>query len=888
MLLNYKINLIMKNLVLIFAVLFTANLMAQSSVSGKLVDSSNGDALIGASISVKGTAKGALSDIDGNFKLEGLAEGSYKLMASYVGYEDKEIRVTTTAGNVDLGEISMNVGGINLESVVITGTMDIVKDRRTPVAVSTIGVREIQAHSGNVEFPELMKNTPSIYVANQSGGYGDSQVFTRGFDQTNTAFLLNGQPINGMEDGKMYWSNWSGMTDVATAVQIQRGLGSSKLAISSVGGTVNVIMRPTAQKQGGYVSFLRGNDNYNKATVMYNTGMGDSNFGLSVLMTHWQGDGWAKGTKGQGQSYFISAGWKPNDNHEINFLVTGAPQWHDQNFSKRISDHFQSGEFDIKFNNNYGTLNGEYFTERRNYYHKPVANINWDFTINESTKLSTVLYASWGRGGGTGGLGSFSNRPRTEEGLIDFDAAVANNIANETGPGRNVYVRRASVNNHQWFGIVSNLEKSLSDNVTVSFGFDGRRYTGSHFRQITDLLGASGYAQSGRDRFPSGYLVTNTFDPNPWKAVNDFAGEAPAGERVAYNNDETITYSGVFGQLEYSNDNISTYFQGSVSNQGSVRYELFNETEANKESEKINELGYNIKAGLSYLIDNNHSVFFNTGYYQRQPFFDNQFLNFSNTINPVTVPEDILGLELGYKYQGRNFVANLNLYRTSWKGRVTTSSIEPGEEVTINGVPTILAAGGFINNAGLNQLHSGVELDFAYKVNSDFSIKGYTSIGDWVYEGIVTRDVYEDNVERTLLDSSPDIDIDGVKVGGAAQTSFGLGVDYTLIDNLRLDINYNYYANLYSNLGANTEELKLPSFGLLDLGLNYVFNLSNGQLLTLRANVYNILGEEYISSASTSDEASATADENWNGINKSNRVQFGKTRTWNLSARYSF
>ena len=65
-----------------------------------------------------------------------------------------------------------------------------------------------------------MKNTPSVYVANQGSGFGDSQIFLRGFDDTNTAFLLNGQPINGQEDGRMYWSNWSGMSDVANAVQV--------------------------------------------------------------------------------------------------------------------------------------------------------------------------------------------------------------------------------------------------------------------------------------------------------------------------------------------------------------------------------------------------------------------------------------------------------------------------------------------------------------------------------------------------------------------------------------------------------------------------------------------------------------------------------------------
>ena len=48
-----------------------------------------------------------------------------------------------------------------------------------------------------------------------------------------------------MENGKVYWCNWSGLSDVTTAMQVQRGLGSSKLLISSVGGTINIIKTTT-------------------------------------------------------------------------------------------------------------------------------------------------------------------------------------------------------------------------------------------------------------------------------------------------------------------------------------------------------------------------------------------------------------------------------------------------------------------------------------------------------------------------------------------------------------------------------------------------------------------------------------------------------------------
>ncbi len=858
------------------AVLLCMAMFASAQITGKIVDASDGSALIGATVMYSGSTTGTLTDVDGMFSLDG--SGS-TIEISYVGYQTMEI---DTDGASDLGRIRMDQGGIGLSEVVIRGTMDIVQDRRTPVAVSTITGADIAAKAGNVEFPELMKSTPSIYVANQSGGYGDSEVFTRGFDQTNTAFLLNGQPINGMEDGKMYWSNWSGMTDVAAAVQVQRGLGSSKLAISSVGGTTNIIMKPTALQQGGSASLLYGNDNYLKTSVAYNTGMMNDKFGVSFLLSHWQGDGWADGTKGQGQSYFLSAGYKVNEKNTLSFLITGAPQWHDQNFTKRISDHFRTGEFNIKYNNNWGLLNGEHFTSRRNYYHKPVANLNWEMDINEKSSLSTVLYGSWGRGGGSGGIGNSANRSFTDEGLWDFDAIVAANTASAApGGDGNEYVLRNSVNNHAWYGLVSTYDNQLTENLNLAIGADLRTYHGDHFREVRDLLGASAYTQRANARFDE-REVTATFDANPWAAISSFAEQS---EQIAYSNSETITYGGVFGQLEYTSGAISTYVQAAASNQSHIRYELFNETVENEESEKVTNMGYNLKLGGSYELNPNSSVYVNGGYYSRQPFHDNIFLNFSNTVNPVTENENITGLEAGYKYSNNAFALNVNVYRTLWENRTETSTIDDNDTLTIQGVEVAFPNGGFENLSDLNQLHQGVEVDFSYRLNREFTFKGFGSIGNWVYQGDAVSDIYDD--ERNLLDSQPSLLVDGFKVGGAAQTSFGVGMDYRIMDGLKLDVDVFHYSNLYSNIGARADELLLPSFNLVDLGVSYNMDLGEN-LLTLRANVFNALGEEYISRATTSDAPSDVEDDNWNGVNKSNRVAFGKTRTWNVSAKYSF
>ena len=56
----------------------------------------------------------------------------------------------------------------DIEQVVLTGVADIAKDRKTPVAVSTVKEAQIVERLGNQEFPEILNTTPSVY-ATKSG-----------------------------------------------------------------------------------------------------------------------------------------------------------------------------------------------------------------------------------------------------------------------------------------------------------------------------------------------------------------------------------------------------------------------------------------------------------------------------------------------------------------------------------------------------------------------------------------------------------------------------------------------------------------------------------------------------------------------------------------------
>lgn len=861
----------MKRLLLFALLLSSLTVFSQGTVTGNVTDADLGGPLPGANVIEVGTTNGAVTDFDGNFSLT-VSSNSGAIEVTFLGFIKKTINFTVSGGTVDLGTISLAPDANTLAEVVIVGSgvIDLAEDRKTPVAVSTITAQEIQSKvAGNVELTQALKATPSAYVSGNSG-FGDSQFYLRGFDQTNIAVLLNGQPVNGMEDGRVYWSNWAGIADIANAIQVQRGLGASKLAISSVGGTTNIVMKAADRNEGGFARFLGANDSYFKGTVSYDTGMSDSGWAFSVLLDYWTAHRkWSRGTYGEGQNYFFAVGYKPNDNHSFNFLLTGAPQLHGQKWS-------QSRDIigaDPKFNQHWGFYDGEITSERQNYYHKPVMNLNWDWTMGENTSLSTVLYGSLGRGGGTGPRGNGAIRGEDPDGdgplygQLDFDAIEAQNTqigvggdyGNELGAG---YIRRASVNNHQWYGIVSNFNHNINENLSMNFGVDGRMYTGDHFRQVVDFYGLSGWSN---DR-PDDAVVTASFDATPWAALTNFASEE---ERINYDYSEDIAYIGAFGQLEYATDKFSAFFQGALSTQSYQREDRFAEVT----SDKVSREGYNLKGGISYNITDGQSIFVNGGYYSRQPYLDNIFsfnTNNAELISPEVDNEVIRSVEAGYHLIFDDLRMNFNAYVTDWDNR-TLSNIDTED----NGTPDDSTDDIEISvlQRGIRQYHTGAEFDVQWRPMNWLNLNAYVSGGSWVFKGESEVEIFNRDTQE-LISREAGVSRQGVKVSTAPQFTTGLSARARILTGLSVDAGINYRAQHYEFTDAGTSAVdytpsKLKPYSITDAGITYKFNLGSNDL-TFRGNVYNVF--DYIGLQNT--DAFGYFTENG--------------RTWNASLRYNF
>lgn len=910
---------------LLFMVVSTV--FSQGKITGTITDGQN--SLPGANVAVKGSKIGTSTDFDGKFTINTTAN-SGELVISFIGYDAKTITfMVSNGGTADLGTIVLTSTSNELSEVIVTsGVVDIAKDRKTPVAVSTIKAAEIQEKLGTQEFPEILANTPSVYVTKQGGGFGDARINIRGFDQRNVAVMINGVPVNDMENGAVYWSNWAGLSDVTSAMQVQRGLGSSKLAISSVGGTINVMTRTADMKEGGVFSTGFGNANYLKVQGSYSTGIMKNGFSASVLLSSTTGAGYVDGTKFEGKNYFIAFGYKPNEKHDFQFTFTGAPQWHHQrSFANTLTDYLKygtNGEPNTKYNSDWGYKNGEEFSWARNYYHKPVMSVNWDYKINDKMKLSSVLYGSWGRGGGTGNIGKSPFSYKTTNGLVPFDDFVAfntgtytfatgestTNLGTPLKPSTVVghegeyvtnsttgFTRRASVNSHDWYGAVVNFNTQLTKNLILDFGVDARTYVGYHFRNINDRLGADVYFDNTDVNNPNRYLYgTYSASPslNPWTDVK-------AQEKIGYNNNGYVNWYGAFTQLEYSKDNLSAFIQAAISQQGFQREDFFiyKTTDPLYKTDFENILGGNLKGGANYNINEQHNVFVNSGYYSKQPLFNAVYPNNKSIVGENLTNEKILGLEAGYGFRSRLFNAKLNLYYTSWKDRYQRSTDNAADNV-----------GGYYDFSGITEIHSGVELEMNSRPMPKLSLNAMLSIGNWNYKGNSTSNRYDADNENIGGGTSTTLYLDGVKVGDAAQTTASFGASYELLTRVFLDANYRFQDNLYASIdpsrfgsATNKGTLELPSYGLMDAGFSYkmLVGKNNSNSLNFRLNVNNVLDEVYISESRTNifadDNVSssnpalgtwASTGRTYNGVANGNQVFFGFGRTWNFSLRYNF
>ena len=837
-------------------------------IEGIIFDEEAGEPLINATVLVDGTSLGAITDFDGKFIIKNVPAGTQKLTVKYIGYLERKLEVNVLGGkSIDIGTIQLPTNAIGIEAVEVVAQLAV--DRVTPVAVSTVDVQFRNERFGSQEFPELLKLTPGVYASKSGGGFGDSRIAIRGFGQENIAVLINGIPVNDMENGRVFWSNWAGLSDVIRTLQVQRGLGASKIAINSVGGTINLVTKTTDIEKGGSITFEGSNYYSYKATVALSTGRTEKGFAASFVGSRTYGQGYMTQTPMDAWSYFLSLSQEIGKKHILSFTALGAPQVHGQRFTQLTMAEYELRN-DYRFNADWGYLDGQPINTNMNFYHKPQVALNHYFSISEKTSLNSSAYASFGRGGGGSNFLASGVRfsARDANGQWDYEAARRLNRNGldtlRLGSGQQVIGNRSdviianSINSHNWYGLLSTLNHKFNDNLKLLAGYDFRYYYGLHYREVSNLLGGDFFAD-GRNR--------NT----GMQAIR-------MGQRFDYDYDGSVMWNGGFGQLEYTDKRLSVFVSATLSETRNKRIDNF-EVPEKRESPTYSFVGYNIKGGVNYRINSIVNVFANTGYFTRAPYFNSMFVDRrrSNDVLSNLTNEKITSVEAGLGFRFKKLTFDINGYYTDWQDKLFVITYpDPSGSGLLKGA----------NATGLGARHYGIELEGLAKPVKFLQINFMASIGDWRWkndvEAVIIDELGSEQVRRRLL-------IKDLHVGNAAQTTAALGLRFQLTPHFYIIADYTYFARLFANFDPETrvsvenkpddrnQPWQVPDYGLVDLHLGYDFKIS-GLDATIRGDVFNLFNKKYILEAQ--DGAAHNA--------ASARVFYGFGTYFNLSMQVRF
>lgn len=475
----------MQKIITCLALLFSFGINAQkSTLSGSVKDNITGAPVIGAKVELRPAESvfRTKTNQDGGFTIQNIPYGNYTVVVSMLGMDSlfETIELAKPLETIELGF------GKTIEQEEVRVVSSLVIDRKTPVAVSTIGTKEISEELGSQDLPMILNSKPGVHATQQGGGDGDARITIRGFDQRNVGVMIDGVPVNDMENGAVYWSNWFGLDAITGQIQIQRGLGATKLAMPSVGGTMNIITQSTGGKREINALQEYGSGNFLRTSLSYKSGNLKNGWGILFSGSYKQGQGWVDGLNTQGGFYYLKV-QKKIKNHVVSLSGFGAPQQHGQrSFSQPIAfwdakyarslftgsddlynviDRFNAtkdssaymtelsalgldtgsvkpyyvsyadtnnaADRGIRYNPHWGyrTVDGKQtvYNERRNFYHKPQITLKDFWKINEKLSISNLAYVSIGRGGGQRYFNSSSTILYDENGQIDWDTIIYSN-----------------------------------------------------------------------------------------------------------------------------------------------------------------------------------------------------------------------------------------------------------------------------------------------------------------------------------------------------------------------------------------------------------------------------------------------------------------------------
>ncbi len=816
--------------------------MAQKTgtVTGKITDQDGGGPLPGAQVFIASSTTGSVADQDGNYSFD-VAEGTYTLTVSFVGYASQSVEVNVVAGKKTMKNFELATDAFGLDDVVVTATFSKRTQFESPLSMTALGSKKIDQLSASSQ-ADILRVVPGVH-AEGGGGEVASNVFIRGLPSGGqyqfTPIQIDGIPILsafGLNSSAhdVYFRNDLGMRNV----EFVKGGISTLFGAGSVAGIINYNSVTGSAVSENKLQLEWANGGRAKADVLASGAISDKTFyafsgtyrydagplytGLPTVGGQVRGN--IKTLLNKGKGTFIVSGqyiddvvqfYLPYPLNNDNGVYT-RPTGNDGN---TVYTMLTSEATDFSFD----TPNGVYHSQINNGvmtkggYIMAALNYNFEnnWTLKSKVKMATYQHQFnlFLDGDGTHNVPELQANYLADRDLPSDATFTYVDSGDKLGANDLLFQNRILDRNRPMKELVgeANLSKKFTaGNSThnVTFGTFNSYTTARDDNWIYSYLG---------DFRSAPKMVDVTYVDSTGATVNYTSGGYINGSGKQTSNRyhamrKTAGY--IADEIKWEKFSLDAgvrfeHAQGFINRETGIGSNTFQKgtVEAN---------GFALALAGLYKLSGNINLYanFSKGYF----FPEIRSVKFiSPGVTQSYSPENIIQSELGAKFGFKNFAANAGLYYVTLSNRRSVDFINDG-------------SGGVIEDVKVQSTQTiGFEANASYFITKSFNVFGNVTFQDHKY---------------TKVEGHPDQVGNWLRRQPRVMGMLGLTFDNKVID---ATVTSNFIGKRFAN-DANTVELK--GYNLMRFDGGYTMKLGSEQTLRFGVSVFNLLNTQGITEGS--------------------------------------
>ena len=769
-----KINFLLMMLLAIFVNAQTLE------ISGKITDE-KGETLVGASVQIKNTYIGAATNTNGEYKITNLKPGTYTLLVSSLGYKEVQKKISL---NKDIKlDVVMQQNVIMSDEVVISA---IKANEFTPVAQTNLNKKDIEKQNTNADIPFMLSLTPSVVATSETGtGNGYTAMRIRGTDMSRINVTINGIPLNDAESQGVYWVNMPDFSSSVNAVQIQRGVGTSTNGAASFGASINFQTITIEPKPYANLAFSAGSFNTFKESVSAGTGLIKDKFTFDIRYSKLNSDGYIQRGFSDHESMYLSASYYDEKNLLKAVAILGKQQtgitwWGVPDYMiDSIRNFNPAGEYyDAKGKQHF--YDGQTDNYWQNHYQ-----LLYTRVLSKRWSLNTNLHATTGKG--------YYQQYKTSDDFVDYGLkpiVSGNDTINTTD-----LIRQKWLDN-VFYGFTSSLNYHYNK-INASLGIAANKYDGDHFGRIK-------------------WMQKNNTTAQNFEWYRNY------GNKTDFNTFLKVQY-GLTEKLSIYTD--VQYRQ--------IAYKMEGPDDDLVKLDQTNNYNFvNPKAGVNYVLNNNHKFYATMGIANREP--NRSDLKEATKGGGTEIPtyETLYDYETGYQLTQSKYAFALNLYYMDYKNQLVNT--------------------GKLNSVGY-PIMTNVKASYRTGIEMMFGVKPIKNL-EWTANLTLSKNIIKDYVDYDYhCDTAWNYTYEARSLGDVnisySPNIIGAStISYTFAKYFTVNLISKYVGEQYFD-NTMSEDRKLDAYFVNNLRLDFNKVFKKVPNLSVQFLVNNIFDLDYISNA---------------------------------------